>query len=393
MLNILIEFGLKLPRTKLSLISCKRKNIVCREVPPGKYLHIGISKAIQRCGYDFLETETEIMCDFNVDGLPLYKSSRKTIWPILGAFANMKNKPSFLVGAWVGEGHPKSSDLFFEDFCKELKTLKNNGRLIGNNKNTKKFTLRAIICDAPAKAFCKSVKYHNSNNGCHECDQTGFRFQHTPVYNIVSGKLRTDESFSTRADEQHHNNQHQSMLEKSSIGMVSQFPIDPMHLVDLGIAKKMLMLIVESFDKNTLDKASQEYVEFAAYTPMEFARKPRDLKEIVRWKATEFRFFILYAAMLFLPNESEFPFQIENFLIQDEQKVMAGRRFINLKSYFEEPINSKLLYIFDVSETSEIETIPVSCITGKFCRLPIDLKKRNFILIKMLHESEKNKFI
>lgn len=119
--------------------------------------------------------------------------------------------------------------VFFKDFYKELKDLTSNGIQIC--EITKK---RAFICDAPAIAFCKSVLNHNEKSGCHECNQVGFRLSKTPVYSVVSGQLRTYETFANRTDPKHHHQLEKLDLEKAAINMVTQFPLDPMHLVGLG---------------------------------------------------------------------------------------------------------------------------------------------------------------
>lgn len=107
----------------------------------------------------------------------------------------------------------------------------------------KKFRCRAFICDAPAKAFVKQILNHNSHNGCNECAQVGFHLNRTLVFNVVSvvsGTLRTDNSFRERVHQNHHHTNIPSELEKIGIGMVSQFPLDPMHLVDLGVVRSTL---------------------------------------------------------------------------------------------------------------------------------------------------------
>ncbi|XP_025264908.1 uncharacterized protein LOC112638527 isoform X1 [Camponotus floridanus] len=53
-----------------------------------------------------------------------------------------------------------------------------------------------------------------------------------------SAALRTDENFIKRIDENHHTGT--SLFEEADLGMVSQFPLDYMHLVCLGAVKKIL---------------------------------------------------------------------------------------------------------------------------------------------------------
>ena len=112
LLKILREFGISLPKTKSALFRNKQDDktelFITRIVSPGKYLHFGIEKCINRYETNFISDFEENSCHFNVDGLPLYKSSRTSIWPILGSFSNCRSRSPFIVGAWVGEGHPSS---------------------------------------------------------------------------------------------------------------------------------------------------------------------------------------------------------------------------------------------------------------------------------------------
>lgn len=314
LLSCLREFGLNLPKCKKSLLQNKQSSLITRDVLNGQYVHFGIENALKRCNYEFLKTIETIRIDVNIDGLPLYKSSNKSLWPILGAFVDQKSVSPFVIGAWVGRGHPKSSDDFLKDLANELKILKSKKALVGRNQIQKNVILRSFICDAPAKAFVKNLKNHNAKSGCMECDQEGLIAGHTPVYQLKAGILRTDDSFLHRTDQTHHLSLDHSVLEQSGVNMVTQFPLDSMHLVDLGIVKKMLIYIIEGMSKSQKSELSMQYTSFAQYTPSEFSRRPRDFSELPRWKAVEFRFFILYSGIVLL-NEKLSSDQYYHFLL------------------------------------------------------------------------------
>ncbi len=58
------------------------------------------------------------------------------------------------------------------------------------------------------------------------------------VFLECNSQLRSDDSFRRRQHEEHHNGD--SILEELDIDKVLDFPIDPMHLVDLGVTRKLL---------------------------------------------------------------------------------------------------------------------------------------------------------
>lgn len=300
------EFGLELPKKKSTLLKVNSLQeslpIIHRDCTDGKYIHFGIENSLQKCSYDFLENPAynPVSIDINIDGLPLYTSSRKSLWTILGAFVDQKTVPPFCIGVWEGVGHPKSWDDFLKNLADELIILQTKTIRVGKNKIEKNFHLRSIICDAPAKAFVKNVLNHNAKCGCNECNQVGFRIKNTPVYQIQSGNLRTDIDFQNRSDICHHHSPNQTELERASLKMVSQFPLDPMHLVDLGVAKRILTYILDILPKSSHPDISNSLVSIGSYIPREFARKPRGVSEIARWEATEFRMFIYYTGIVIL---------------------------------------------------------------------------------------------
>ncbi len=108
---------------------------------------------------------------------------------------------------------------------------------------------------------------------------------------------RSDQSFRTRIHEDHHNGD--SILEQLDIDMVLDFPVDPMHLVNLGVYRKLLLTWIRGplerrISKNLIEIISARLELLRDFIPREFARLSRSLKFIDRWKVTEFGLFISY---------------------------------------------------------------------------------------------------
>ncbi|EFN77288.1 hypothetical protein EAI_00144, partial [Harpegnathos saltator] len=108
-----------------------------------------------------------------------------------------------------------------------------------------------------------------------------------------------------RSQTEHHTGD--SILENLSIEMVSQIPLDYMHLVCLGVTKRLLQLWIRENKSNRLNAeninlTSQHLINIKYCIPSEFARKPRTLLDIDRWKATELRQFLLYTGIVILKS-------------------------------------------------------------------------------------------
>ena len=122
----------------------------------------------------------------------------------------------------------------------------------------------------------------------------------------TSAPLRTNLTFDEMTDEEHH--QGASPLQGTGIGMVSQFPLDYMHLVCLGVMRRLLLLWMRGPSRCRVGSAVTEKISIVltsmrGFIAKEFARKPRALREINRWKATEFRQFLLYTGPVALINK------------------------------------------------------------------------------------------
>ncbi|KAG8238628.1 hypothetical protein J437_LFUL018233 [Ladona fulva] len=119
----------------------------------------------------------------------------------------------------------------------------------------------------------------------------------------------THEDFINKTDEQHHlPNKTSPLIVISGINMVDHLPFEYMHLVCLGVMRKILYSLMKSsnykvpLSATILDQLSVRIVNLRPYIPSEFGRKPRSLQELLRWKATEFRQILLYTISLVFPK-------------------------------------------------------------------------------------------
>ena len=305
-LKILKSQNIDVPISLKGLLGSPSNQFLTRTVSPGTYCHFGIGVFIEKVVTAFPNTK-DLILDVGVDGLPLFKSSQTCLWPILGHFINVANCPIFLIGCYLGDRKPSSLDIYLHDFITEMKVLLPCGYLFQGKQIN--ISLRAFICDAPARAFMCGVVGHNSFNGCSKCTQHGVRINNVNTYCKTSGMLRTNIGFKNRCYEDYHKpifRQNFSELEKLDLDMIKSFPLDPMHLLDLGVCKKILNCIIKKETVNfkisptQIESISERLLLISPFFPCEFVRKPRSLIELPRWKAVEFRQFLLYSGIIVL---------------------------------------------------------------------------------------------
>ena len=165
-----------------------------------------------------------------------------------------------------------------------------------------KFSISAFICDAPGRAFVKGCKGHCSYYECERCIQKGV-YVGRVTFPDLHAELRTDYSFANMAQQEHH--VEQLALVRLGVGMVTQFPADYMHLVCLETTRKLVTQWMKGslnvrLGPRDITKLFQNLVSAATWVPAEFARKPRPIAEYLRWKAMEYRQFLLYTGIVYL---------------------------------------------------------------------------------------------
>ncbi|KAL2102313.1 hypothetical protein ACEWY4_001481 [Coilia grayii] len=202
------------------------------------------------------------------------------------------SKP-FVITLFSGNSKPELHE-YMEDFVQDMNSMERGFQFKGMNLQLK---LQAMVCDAPARAFLKCVKGHAGYSGCEKCTQEGEYMKHRVVFPDTNAPLRRDEDFTEKMDEGHHLGT--SPLLATSLGLVSGFPLDFMHLVCLGVMRRLVYLWLKGplacrLSSRQVYSLSDDLESARTFTPMEFNRRPRALKEVDRWKASEFRQLLLY---------------------------------------------------------------------------------------------------
>ncbi|KAI8114813.1 hypothetical protein CVS40_12868 [Lucilia cuprina] len=274
LLKKLREFDNTLPLDIRTIRGTPRKTEII-EMGKGSYFHYGL----ENCLTDFLyENElsddiTDLTINFGIDGLPLFKSSKKCLWPIM-----INDLSNFLEFGFIFQN----------------KTYNIN---IGN-----------FICDGPARAFLLNNKSYSGFYCCTKCDQKGEYFKRRITFPLCPAEPRTDESFKTRVQKEHHTKLETLDLETFGVGCVSKFPLDYMHVFCLGVTRQVLKLWTKqkgntfTLDKDKILAISNGNIKLYKQFCSDFNRVPRTLDELDRWKATEYRSFLLYSSIVILRN-------------------------------------------------------------------------------------------
>jgi len=268
----------------------------------GQYIYFGIASGVlKELAHDasIISDSNDVALVVNVDGLPIYKSSSREFWPILCSFSMCT---PFIVALYYGRGKPESVEEFLRDFLEEYENLKEHS--LQYSGTTVTVSIKAFICDAPARSFLKCVKGHTAFEACERCTIKGVKKENrTVLYSNYNCTLRTNEQFQKLQYKDHQLKA--SPLTSHSINCIQTFPLEYMHLVCLGVVRRMLYFWKCGprhcrLSCGQISAISDHLLSFTGKLPSEFVCQPRSLSELERWKATEYRQFLLYTGPIVL---------------------------------------------------------------------------------------------
>lgn len=300
----------ELPATARTLKRTPKK-IISRIMAPGRFWYFGISSVLDILVQENVPLPNNLTLNANIDGVPLFKGSKAVLWPVQVSFSEFNRVRPFAIAIYSCENGSKPDDIndYLSEFVDEASELLNNGY------EGTTFKLGSLPLDAPALAYVKNTKSHNSEKACHKCEVTGTSVSGRMCYPQVNNLTkRTDEKFRLRDDPLHHRDLSKTPLERLPINMIDNFNLDYLHVALLGVTKKILKILVKKFKfpissilrrklNMTNFAAINQITEMARTTqPMEIQRAIRTLDFFSVMKGKEFRTFIIYYGVVALRN-------------------------------------------------------------------------------------------
>lgn len=155
-INIINDYTGKplLPKDPRTILKTPR-DVHITEIGENQYYwHNGLQYCLENLLCNVSKSLT-VSLNINMDGLPIYKSARDELWPILfNIFEFPKVKP-MVIGVYHGISKATDLERYLQPMVNELRSLMEHGVVINGHKITVK--LRCFICDSPARAFVKGM--------------------------------------------------------------------------------------------------------------------------------------------------------------------------------------------------------------------------------------------
>lgn len=216
------------------------KTTTMRVVKPGLYYHFGILNSLNNIFNKQSSVPLTIKLVINIDSLPLSKSSGSQLYPILGIVKDYKplNNIVFPIGIYHGQEKPCCFNNFLEEFVSEAVSLC-DGEVLVAGKLTR-IEICMLLFDAVAKASVLQIKGHAGYYSCSMCTAEGEYINGRMCFPETTFIKRTNEDFRNQTDEHHHIGE-TILTQISGLDLISTVPLDYMHLVLLGVVKKLLV--------------------------------------------------------------------------------------------------------------------------------------------------------
>jgi hypothetical protein len=336
LLDILLKHGIDVPRSlyllKQSSALSTIKSLI--DINQTDFAYLTIKENILFClQQGLLKTSGffhELKIKINIDGLPLFKSSPVNLWPILMQIEGIHCP--LPVAVFCGIGKPKLEKLVGQ-LCAELTELMTDGWL--HDGVLFKVCKTLFICDAPARSFLQCIKGHSGYFGCGYCTQEGIYAYDRVTFPDNTCPLRTDEEYALVME----NNQLSPSPFIGIVPLFSNFPPEYMHLVCLGVTRKLLhYYFTANKGRRQPCRLSQrqinevgEAVDFIRdFFPCDFQRKPRTPSFFEHFKASELRTYLLYIAPIVLKKHLDDIYYKHFLLLHFAMYVFISSQFTHL---------------------------------------------------------------
>lgn len=273
------------------------KNV--KDVNNPQFIYFGIQKSVSFGVAKIDDVESyegdALLLNINIDGAPSFSSSKKQIWPIFGSF--FENDP-FVIALYYGSSKPKNANNFLKHFVDEVWEINTTTGIEVKNQ-VYSIKLNCGIFDSPARSFTLGIPYFNSYEGCFRCHEEGVHIDHRMCFLGIDAPKKTMEDILNYYRETGKNDCELLRLDYDIPNMTI---LDVLHVIDLGVTKKIMKLITATLSPALLAFFSNLLSGLKKYAPREFQRKPRSLEEMAFFKGKEYRALLHYILPVIFEN-------------------------------------------------------------------------------------------
>uniref|UniRef100_A0A182W7W4 Transposase domain-containing protein n=1 Tax=Anopheles minimus TaxID=112268 RepID=A0A182W7W4_9DIPT len=303
------HFNIDVPKDARTFLKTPtRVGLEVQSISGGDFWYQGIETVLQNRFRNVIPEDDLFTIQVSIDGLPLFRSSARQVWPILIKVEELREAPVMLVGLFSGLAKPRLVEEFLRPLALEINDLQRRGLRFGDK--VVRLKLSAFVADSPARAFAKATTSFNGKHGCLKCTVVGehIKPECKMIFDSVNAELRTDAGFRQRVDKDHHKEWRTPMEDVDGFDMIRGFVVaDRVHLFDLGCTRKFVYGLLDNTFDNFYKWSPQQKEAVSKFMvkirlPSEVNRPIRSFQFVRFWKATEYRSFLHYVSVVVLKD-------------------------------------------------------------------------------------------
>nr|XP_012234439.1 PREDICTED: uncharacterized protein LOC105679152 [Linepithema humile] len=263
----------------------------------------------------FLRNPDNISFSWYTDGVPVFKSSKISMWPLYLTINELpfnerkKRKNTLLLGLWYGDKKPNANSFIYK-FREALEEISKGIEIeVKRYNNIELKTIRGVLlmgtADLPAKSDFLNFVQFNGDYGCPSCYCKGENVSLIPkgsvhVYRYKNElKLRSLNECIEYANRASLDNpvmgiKGHTAFSKLMPDFIEGVGIDRIHCVDSGVVKKMLSLWFDvkyrGFPFSLYAVVDVVNSRLIAIKPPKYVhRMPRCIQDLLHWKASKLK--------------------------------------------------------------------------------------------------------
>ncbi|KAM3597487.1 uncharacterized protein V6R79_005250 [Siganus canaliculatus] len=244
----------------------------------------------------------DITLSWNCDEVPIYNSAICSIWPIQFTINELPYTRRYeniaVAGFWFGQEKP-SMNTFLKPFVDECCDLAQNPFKWMNNGQVRFSKVFCLVCssDAVARPLLRNCTQFNGEHGCDWCLHPG----------TMVGKGRGHMRSYTYDENKQLARSNKMFKDDAKRDIVLGFVPEYLHSVLLGVSKQLMSLWLDPANSLKPWYVGEKISEMDSRlrhikTPSEISTSPQSLQCRDKWKASEWRAFLLFYAVSVLPG-------------------------------------------------------------------------------------------